>query len=531
MFRKIVSNLPYHPAVMDQLTFYMHRLRQEEVIRRAGFLLTALVLIVQVFAIISPSKPSLATSPNDIIYGARSKEQILKAYRSNRDDLGRKDIQAIYDHYGIGADQIAAAKFQRIGSQQRPYVSMGRSVSPGNDNFVPIQGAHNGGIYERSLKSWDISHHESWYNTITGMSKFGFRFWLIIDGCGNIIYEKNELPPSLEISKKIVNNDRASSDKVHYLIQFRNSGPGIAHNVSIKDVLPIEFKYSSHTSNLDLKLSRNDQVLTWKISNNGSSLPVSQKWYFINLYLEKRNPNVTKKICNTVSISAKDVAAKYSGGSDSERCVTLTVTPTPTPTLPSNPRVSTDKSVSNITQHVDNANNTTAQAGDKLKYTIYIYNYGNAPAKNLSLSGEYGESINDILEYSTLIDKGDGAFDNTTKTLSWSPITIPPGGVVQKAFIVQVKNPLPNTPISASDPLSYDFTMQNQYGRLITLHLNKPPTKVLEQSINTLPNTGPGSSLIITFIAITVIGYFFYRNKLMARELEIVHYDYSSGGV
>jgi hypothetical protein len=71
-------------------------------------------MIVQLFAIIYPSKPSLATSANDIIYGANSKDDVLRAYKNNRDTLGRTDIRAIYDHYGIGIEQISAAKQKEI---------------------------------------------------------------------------------------------------------------------------------------------------------------------------------------------------------------------------------------------------------------------------------------------------------------------------------------------------------------------------------------------------------------------------------
>jgi hypothetical protein len=73
--------------------------------------------------------------------------------------------------------------------------------------------------------------------------------------------------------------------------------------------------------------------------------------------------------------------------------------------------------------------------------------------------------------------------------------------------------------------------MQNEYGRMVVVHLKKPPTKVIEQTAKELPNTGPGTSLTISAIAAVIIGYFFYRGRLLSRELEVVHHSYSAGGL
>jgi len=40
MFRKIVSNLPFSPALVGQLGFYAKRLRKEETTRRLGLILS-----------------------------------------------------------------------------------------------------------------------------------------------------------------------------------------------------------------------------------------------------------------------------------------------------------------------------------------------------------------------------------------------------------------------------------------------------------------------------------------------------------
>ncbi len=616
MFKKIVSNLPFHPAVLEQVGFYLHRLKQEDSIRRAGLVLTALVIALQVFVIVSPSKPSLATSTNDIVYGAKSKEQVLQAYNNNRDNLNRTDIQAIFNYFGIGSAQIAAATYDRIGSQQKRFVSTGRGTSPGVDTFINIPGVQNGGIYQRLLSSWDTSGHENWYDSITGISSYGFRFWILTSGCGNIVFEENALTPNLNIVKKLTSSGTMLIDDIAtYSIQFQNTGPGTAKNVTISDTLANEFNYVSYTSNVDLTFSRSGQSLTWKIANTNSELPPSTRWFNIDITAKLIRSNNDKKVCNASSISASGVSPKQT----SPVCISITaqifcrqlrvienpawdsrkfettidaqtgaevkqinyfvndnkvasvaysasgkqlythrfpsvgeyrvrveleaksgsVQPTQScqvvvqvtkPEQPE-PRISTDKTVENLTQNVSNADGMLARPGDKLKYTIIITNSGDAEYKNLKLEGDFGESINDILEYSNLIDQGDARYNKDTNFLSWDAVNIPAGETIRKSFIVQVMNPLPATPVSASDPLSYDFKMQNEYGRLVTINLDKPVTKVIEQTAKELPNTGPGTSIAISAIAAVIIGYFFYRGRLLSRELEVVHHSYSAGGL
>ena len=49
MFKKIVSNLPFHPTLLGDLGYYLKRVRQEEAIRRLGLVFVLLALAVQTF--------------------------------------------------------------------------------------------------------------------------------------------------------------------------------------------------------------------------------------------------------------------------------------------------------------------------------------------------------------------------------------------------------------------------------------------------------------------------------------------------
>jgi hypothetical protein len=66
MFRRIVSNLAFSPALVGQLGFYAKRLRKEESTRRLGLVFTALALIVQSLAVFSPPEAANAATPGQV---------------------------------------------------------------------------------------------------------------------------------------------------------------------------------------------------------------------------------------------------------------------------------------------------------------------------------------------------------------------------------------------------------------------------------------------------------------------------------
>src|SRR6185436_17282381 len=89
----------------DQVSFYGQRLKQEQSIRRTGFIFLALAFFIQIFAVLSPVQPSLATSPNDIVYGGNGKTKagIIAACESNNSGHGGgryNDVREIYYYFG-----------------------------------------------------------------------------------------------------------------------------------------------------------------------------------------------------------------------------------------------------------------------------------------------------------------------------------------------------------------------------------------------------------------------------------------------
>jgi uncharacterized repeat protein (TIGR01451 family) len=660
MFKKIVTNLPFHPTLLGDLGYYLRRVRQEQAIRRLGLIFVVLALLVQLFAFFSPVKSTIAYNTGDIVYGATSKEDVVKAFKNNKDPKGRTDIKAIFDYYGIGLDQIQNSKKTTISdSDNDKYVNTSRSPIATGSYFVKVPGAIDGGIYEFPLKYWNKSEFPNGYPAITGISTYGFRFWILLKGCGNIVIEKGSKHPKFEIDKKLLTSQNVNQeDKVQYKIEFRNSGIIASENVKIIDILDDNLKFDSYTSNIDLKKSQEGQKIIWEVKGQDSALKPSDRWHKIVVTaIIKKSTKDGTKICNQATIKGTKTKDATSGGP--KDCVTVTTSTCPGTGLPippggiekcvivcqdgskipydqtcpipqlscqslkqiadiswnkrkfetkilkqvgaeaaavnyyvnsnlvakqpitnsastdyftyefpgageykvkseviaSNgsisvpsqncelslsidkpinptPRLITDKSVSNETKGLADANNTTANAGDVLAYKLIVENTGEATAEGFSMTGEYAESIADILEYADLIDNGGAQFNETTGVLSWDQkMNILPGQKTEKMFKVKVKDPIPATPISASNPLSYDFVMTNVYGREVTVKLDKPASKNVEIATTTLPNTGPGETMLISVIFVTVIAFFYYRSRLIGQEIEIVRYEYSTGGL
>ena len=130
MFRKLVSNLSFSPALITQIGFYAHRLRQEEVTRRLTVIFTVLALVIQSLTILAPSESANASSEQDLIRGGvSSRDDLLLRYDKNTDDI--KDI---YSTLGLTREEIAKTIEGTVNSKDTLY-SVHR-----NSQYSPEQG-------------------------------------------------------------------------------------------------------------------------------------------------------------------------------------------------------------------------------------------------------------------------------------------------------------------------------------------------------------------------------------------------------
>jgi uncharacterized repeat protein (TIGR01451 family) len=193
MFRKIVSDLPFSPALIGQLGFYAKRLRKEETTRRLALIFVALALAVQSLVVFQPSTSANAASPNDFVNGGlgQSINNFLSAYDSNTRNL--KDVM---NYVGITRDEIAATKYTSFSVGER--LSWGFvshfSYSQGERQYdiTNSDGQSITTAYSRPLKLWYSS--SSNLNGWVGYSK-SIGWFALMQECGNLVTETTPPPP------------------------------------------------------------------------------------------------------------------------------------------------------------------------------------------------------------------------------------------------------------------------------------------------------------------------------------------------
>lgn len=206
MFKKIVSNLPFSPALVGQLGFYAKRLRKEDATRRLTLIFVALALIVQSLAVFQPATSANASSQNDMVYGGLSKslDNFLAPYDSNT-----KNLKDVMNFAGITRAEIASAQYTSWAAGSKlswgfvSHFSYGQgerqySVPDSNGQKVVT-------LYSRPLSLW--------YSTTTKVSGWvGYSknvgWFAIMEGCGNLVTDI--IPPE----KCTINPQLLASDQL-----------------------------------------------------------------------------------------------------------------------------------------------------------------------------------------------------------------------------------------------------------------------------------------------------------------------------
>lgn len=646
MFKKLISNLPFNPSLIDQVTFYSKRLRKEAGIRRAGFALVALTMAVQVFATLAPAQASVSCDPsgNDIVQcGFKTKAEAIN--RCNGNGVQDREFRAILLNYGITCQKLSSSREEVVNStaNNNQLISIGRKAfQKPNETQVNVPGVGN--LFWRPLSSWG-----NFNSRMLVTSTDDGQLVMVMFECGNLVTKsdfKKKIPepaPKLNIIKtNTPKGDVAPGEILDYNLTFTNKG-GTAAFFSVDDILPSQVTYVS------------SQNYGWTFENKAPSLKWSNKTPYytfgntdafgtpgrlsVKVKVNKNVPNGTvicnrayvahlpsgsktfqkspeSRVCNTVRIKcragqilgpdgltckpvtvpdavcssltgilavrdnqdnnkyefeakskvfngAKITSYNYSFGDGSTKVnkssslsdkvthqyknpgdynisvkVQSTVADKPALTClyeitvnkPGAPALAISKKAANITQKQADANGQTAQAGDVIEYSLTTSNISNVDYKNAPIASE---DLADVLEYSTLDlnTLAGGVFDSKTNTLSWNETpTIKARESFTKKFRVTVKSPIPSTPRPATlnNRSSGDLVMQNVYGNSVEIKLPGTPIKTVETINGTMPKTGPGESLLVGFILMTVVGYFFARSRLLAKELSIVKNEYAT---
>lgn len=213
MFKKIISNLPFSPALVGQLGFYANRLRKEEATRRIGLVFVVLALIVQSLVVFQPTESANAASPSDMVSGGlglganRSLNNFLRPYDSNT-----KHLKDVMNYVGITREEIAAAQFTswRAGDKlswgfgpRYSYAQGERQYSITNESGQKVTT-----VYSRPMKLAAGAGAQIW-GWVGHSQKVGW--FAIMQSCGNLVTDI--VPPPPPPPKCIVNNQLLASDE------------------------------------------------------------------------------------------------------------------------------------------------------------------------------------------------------------------------------------------------------------------------------------------------------------------------------
>ncbi|HEY8886370.1 MAG TPA: hypothetical protein VIM31_02605 [Candidatus Microsaccharimonas sp.] len=290
MFKKIVSNLSFSPALVGQLGFYAKRLKKEETTRRLGLIFVALALVVQCLAVFQPPESANAASSNDLVYGGlglgsnRSINHFLAPYDANTSHL--KDIM---NYMGISRAEIANAQFGSFitGSVKRSWGHNPIHTTSAQELPTTVTNPDGTGnittIYSRPL-SLSNGPNARIYAYIGHSDRVGW--FALMQACGNLVTEKipppitpptPPAPPApkpavLAFNKTATNvsqgNVTAStvaakeSDKITFTLSMQNTG-GTAAPVKISDNLSDTLEYSSLIDNGGGNFDTATQTLSW----------------------------------------------------------------------------------------------------------------------------------------------------------------------------------------------------------------------------------------------------------------------------
>lgn len=548
MFKKLVSNLAYSPALVGQLGFYAKRLKKEETTRRMGLIFTALALVVQSFAVFSPPESANASSPNDFVSGGVSnKSQYLSYYDSNHNN-----IKELFNTVGISRSDIASTSVQSVSNKE--VYSWGLlprfSASQGERSYsIKTSSGSMKNYYYRPLSLWYNGQSAS-IKMMVGKTKSGMWF-AIMFGCGNLALKVHPPKPRCPDGTIGTYPDCAPPPKMctvpgkeKYPANSPYCKPNPVAACSSLSISPLTNNRYQFTGRASTQHGATVSKYTYTIKRAGkvieSKTVTSNQSSSSYIYTQKEKGSYTVSLTVATSIGSKTSAdcVKSFNVTPPAVCAVNPKLPKNSPDCQPCPGDETvwikdkkctativqTKTATNTTQNAD-ATSVVAKAGDKITYSLNVENKGLAPA-TVSIK----EQLDDVLQYSTVINNGSGSL--ASEVLSWPAMTLKAGEKQTRMFTVQVLDTIPAMPKGNSDGSSYDCKMTNTFGNTVDIAVNCPAEKqIVEQTVAELPHTGPTENMVFAGIVFTIVAYFYARSRQMKKEVRLIRRDFNAGTI
>ena len=449
MFRKIVSQLSFSPALVGQLSFYAKRLKKEQATRRLGLVFVALALVVQSLVVFQAPQSANAANANDMIPGglgfgsSRSLNNFVGPY-----DRNERNLKDTMDYFGISRNEIIAAQFTHF--------SVGNKIVWGNENrsgstAVPITngaGAQVTTLFGRPLNT-NNGVNDQIYGYVGYSNKIGW--FAIMQVCGNLVTDIYPSPPpppaptpppvptppppapeptpaSVTLNKTAINVSRGNvdatkttakiNDKITFKLTAKNTG-GTAKNITFKDDLSNTLRFSKLTNRDGGAFNASTGVLSWPAISVGPGATVTKTITVqMNGSLETNETNC--KIVNHFTTAAT---------------VIIPVGCTPPPA-----NITLSKTATNVSQNNVDATKVSAKVNQTITFKLSAKNTGGT-AKNVTFS----DDLSSTLRYAKIAKNGGGNYNSATEVLSWPAVSVAPGATVTKSFSVKMNSSLEST--------------------------------------------------------------------------------------
>lgn len=206
--------------------------------------------------------------------------------------------------------------------------------------------------------------------------------------------------------------------------------------------------------------------------------------------------------------------------------VQAAVAPTTSPYSMSGGGLIRSKTASNLSQLLSDATVRSAQPAERIEYTLRTQN-----TTKHAITTTIDENLSDALEYSTLNDDGGGAFDQTSQVLRWSNITIGAGQTDVRRFSIQLLDSIPATPRGSNNHYSYDCTITNTYGNTLNIPVACPASKLIEDTIKSLPATSLSQNIIFGSSLLIISLYFYIRSRQLNKEVHLLRKEFDGGTI
>lgn len=281
MFRKLIANLSFSPALIHQVGFYAGRLRKEESTRRLTLIFMVMALIVQSMAVFSPPESANASSEQDLLRGGvSSKEDFVMRYNANE-----SNIKDIFTAAGVTSTEIEALEPGSVNTKDNVFV-MGRVPRFGNNGgevsftYAKSDTGQVDTTYMSPLSLWDTTEAAQQFGTsyqgfIGQSDKLGW--FAVLKNCGNLVTkvlpaEAIKPNPNLKQELSAVNLSQGSvaadtvvaqaGDRISYTVRATNSGTSAQLTplvVALDDVL----EYGTLLDNGNALLEDKSHLLSW----------------------------------------------------------------------------------------------------------------------------------------------------------------------------------------------------------------------------------------------------------------------------